>query len=126
MMPMRRLLVVFAAIWLIAAAVQAQSGVAGKWTGEEQSAGAVPVVLQLTVNSSTVTGSVIVGENPAQAISEGKLDGKKLTFKTTTLLNGKEAPISWEAEVQDNELRFIRTFGAGGRKLPPIVLRRSK
>lgn len=116
----------FAAIWLIAAAVQTQSGVAGKWTGEEQSAGAVPVVLQLTVNSSTVTGSVIVGENPAQAISEGKLDGTKLTFKTTTLLNGKEVPVSWEADIQDNDLRFVRTIGAGGRKLPPIVLRRSK
>jgi hypothetical protein len=124
MMPMRKLLV-FAAIWLMAAVVQAQSGLAGKWTGEEQSpAGAVPVVLQLSVKSSSVTGSVIVGESPAQAISEGKLDGKKLTFKTTTFLNGKEVPISWEGEVQDNELRFVRTLG--GRKLPSIVLRREK
>jgi len=124
-MPMRRLLV-FAAMWLIAAIVQAQSGVAGKWTGEEQSpAGAVPVVLQLAVKSSSVTGSVILGENPAQAISEGKIDGKKLTFKTTIFLNGKEVPVSWEGEVQDNELRFIRTLRAGGPKLPLIVLRRS-
>lgn len=113
-----------ATIWLITLTVFAQSDLTGKWNGTEQSAAAVPVVLQLSVNNSNVTGSVIVGESPAQAISDGKIDGKKLMFKTTTMLNGKEAPISWEGEVQTNQLTLQRTFGP--RKLPLVVLKRVK
>jgi hypothetical protein len=117
---------VFAAMWLISAMASAQSGMAGKWTGEEQAGGgAVPVVLQLSVNSSGVTGSVIVGENPAQPISDARIDGNNLTFKSITMLNGKETPILWEGERRDDELTLVRTFGTGGRKLPPMVLRRS-
>ena len=115
----------YAAMWLISAVVYAQSGMTGKWTGEEQSrSGAVPVVLQLSVNSSSVTGSVMVGENPAQPISDAKINGNSLAFTTTTVLNGKEVPILWEGEAKGSELTLVRTLGTGGRKLPPIVLRR--
>ena len=118
---------VFTAIWLVSAAVYAQSGPAGKWTGEEQSrGGTVPIVLQLSVNNSAVTGTITVGETPTQAISEGKIDGNILTFKTATMLNGKEVPVLWEGEVQDNQLPLVRTIGTGGRKRPPIAMRRSK
>lgn len=68
---------VFAAIWVVSAAVYAQSGLAGKWTGEEQSrGGTVPIVLQLSVNNSAVTGTITVGETPTQAISGGE-DNRK-------------------------------------------------
>lgn len=115
-----------AAIGLAATLVSAQSGLAGKWTGEEKaSSGTVPVVLQLSVKDAGVTGTVTIGESPAQAISEGKADGNRLTFTTTTLLNGKEVPIAWDGEARGDELALERVFGSG-RALPPIVVRRSK
>ena len=118
---------VCAALWLVSAMVYAQSGMAGSWTGEEQSPrGAVPVVLQLTVNGSGATGTVTVGENPAVAIAEGTVSGRTLTFKTTTVLNGTEVPVSWEGEAKDDQLTLVRTVGAGGRTLAPIVLQRSE
>jgi hypothetical protein len=124
-MPMVR--PVSAAIVLMTLIVQAQSGLAGKWSGEEQSrAGGVPVVLQLTVNGAALTGSVIVGESPAQAIADGKTDGKQLTFRTTILMNGKEVPLLWEGVLEDNELRLVRRLRADGPSLPLIVLKRSE
>ena len=123
-----RTLLVAAAITLTSAVSYAQADFTGKWTNETLSPlPADPViVLQLVVKGSGVTGSVTVGESPAQAISAGKIDANRLTFKTTTMLNGKEAEILWEGEVRDNKLTLVRTFGASGRKLPPIVTQRSK
>jgi hypothetical protein len=115
-----------AAVWLISAGLTAQSDIAGKWTSEDQSQGDTVVVLQLSVKGSDVTGAVTVGESPAQAIGDGKVDGNRLTFKTTTMLNGKEVPVLWEGEAQNKKLTFVRSFGTSGRKLPRIVLQRSK
>jgi len=114
-----------AAIWLISAVLSAQSDIAGKWTTDEQSRGEV-VVLQLSVKGAAVTGAVTVGESPAQAIADGKVDGNRLTFKTTTMLNGKEAPVVWDGEADNKQLTLVRSFGTSGGKLPPIVLQRSK
>jgi hypothetical protein len=104
----------------------AQSDIAGKWMTDERSQGDTVVVLQLSVKGSAVTGSITVDESPAQAIADGKIDGKRLTFKTATMLNGKEVPISWDGEAHDNKLTLIRSVGTSSRKLPPIVLQRSK
>jgi hypothetical protein len=119
-----RSLGVVAAILLISAVPSAQSDIAGKWTSEEQSD--TVVVLQLSVKGSAVTGAVTLGESPAQAIADGKIDGNRLTFTTTTMLNGKEVSVLWEGEAHDNKLTLVRSFGTSGRKLPPIVLQRSK
>jgi hypothetical protein len=121
----RRVLVAVA-ITLTAAVSHAQAGFAGKWTNETPSSGDPVIVLQLVVKGSGVTGSITVGESPAHAISDGKVDANRLSFKMTTMLNGKEADILWEGEVRDNELTLVRSFGTSGRKLPPIVTRRSK
>jgi hypothetical protein len=112
-------------LWMLAVTVHSQAGVAGRWAGQEQSPrGATDVVLQLTVDGANVTGSVTVGENPSQALSDGKVAGGALTFKTTTAVNGKEMSVLWDGEVAGNSLTMERTFGAGGRKLPPVVLKR--
>ena len=115
-----------AAIWLVSAVLSAHSDIAGKWTTEEQSRGDTVVVLQVSVKGSAVTGAVTVGESPAQAIADGKVDGSRLTFKTTTMLNGKEVPVVWEGEAHDKKLTLVRSVGTSARKLPPIVLQRPK
>jgi hypothetical protein len=117
---------VVAAIWLISAGPYAQSDMSGKWTTDEKAQGDAVVVLQLSVKGTAATGAITIGESPTQAIAEGKLDGNRLTFKTATMLNGKEVSVLWEGEAQDKTLTLVRSFGTSGRKLPPIVLRRSK
>jgi hypothetical protein len=111
----------------LATVVSSQSGLAGKWTGEQKSAGgAVLVTLELTLDGSTATGTVTMGQNPSTAISDIKVTDNGITFKTTSILNGKEVPVSWEGDAKDNKLSLVRTFGDNGTKLPPIVLDRSK
>jgi hypothetical protein len=113
-----------AAVLLIAAPSFAQSQIAGKWTTDEQAD--TVVVLQLAVKGADVTGAITVAEAPAQAIADGKLDGNRVTFKTATMLNGKEVAVLWEGEILNDKLTLIRSFGPSGRKLPPIVMQRSK
>jgi hypothetical protein len=115
------------AMWLLSAAVYSQSGIAGTWIGQDQSPrGATQVVVQLRVNGSELAGTVTMGESPTQGISDGKVKGRAVSFKTATVLNGKEVPIFWEGEATDAQLTLARTFGAGGRELPPLVLDRSE
>jgi hypothetical protein len=123
----RKSLFVFAAICAAVVAVAGQSSLAGTWKGEDAAASApIPVVLKITVTGSDVTGTVTVGDSPAQPVLEGRVDGRRLTFKTTLLLNGKEVSISWEGLEKGDRLSLVRTFGSGGRKLPPIVLQRGE
>jgi hypothetical protein len=34
--------------------------------------------------------------------------------------------VFWEGEARDKKLSLVRSIGTSGRKLPPIVLQRSK
>jgi hypothetical protein len=104
-----------------------QSGVAGKWTGEEKSGnGVVPVLLKLTVEGSAASGSLTMGQNPSIAISDGKVTGNKVSFKTSMFLNGGEVPVFWEGELKNSKLTLSRSVGTARGKMPPVILERSK
>jgi hypothetical protein len=115
----------FVMVCAIVAVGAGQSSLAGTWKGEDAAtSAATPVVLKIIVKGSDVAGTVTVGDSPAQPVLEGRVDGRRLTLKTTLLLNGKEVSISWEGMEKDDRLSLVRTFGSSGRKLPPIVLQR--
>ena len=121
------MVVLLGAFGVTAEPMAAQSGVAGKWEGEEKSGnGVVPVVLQLTVKGTAAIGSVIVGQNPSTAISDGKVTGNKVSFKTSTFMNGAEVPVFWEGELKNSRLTLARSVGTARGKLTPLVLERSK
>jgi predicted secreted hydrolase len=119
-------LCVLTVICLTSALVLAQSDIAGKWISEEPSAGGAVVVLQLSVKGAVVSGTITIGESPTQAIADGKFDRNSVSFKTTSILNGKEVPVTWEGSIADKNLTLLRSFGTSGRKLPPIVMKRSQ
>ena len=115
---------VFTGLWLLSALMHAQSGMAGRWTTEGAPGGAATIVLQLTVKGSVVDGTITLGENPTQAVSDGKTEGNNVTFKTVAMMNGKEVPMVWEGHVQENKLTLTRSIGSN--KLATTVLQRSK
>jgi hypothetical protein len=120
-------LVVLVVLGVTAAPMSAQSDLAGKWDGEEKSAnGVVPIVLQLTVKGSAATGSLTTGQSPSTAISKGKITGNKVSFKTSTFMNGAEVPVFWEGELKNSKLTLIRSVGTARGKMPPLTLERSK
>ena len=132
-----------AAVCLAPTLVFAQADVAGKWTGEQQGrGGAQPVTLELKVESNKLTGTLKTGDNSAQ-ISDGKLDGNKVSFKTTQSFGGNDVQINWTGELKGDELTLNREFaggfgggggggggrgggGGGGRGPQPLTLKRSK
>jgi hypothetical protein len=127
MKTLRTLLAVLAVLVATAAATSAQSGIAGKWNGEEKSgSGVVPVVLQLTVKGSAATGSLTVGQSPSTAISEGKVTGNKVSFKSSMFMNGSEVPVLWEGELKNSKLTLVRSVGTARGKMQPLILERSK
>jgi hypothetical protein len=71
-----------AAIICLATSVGFAQSPAGKWTGEMQGrGGAQPVTLDLTVKGTTLTGTITLGQGQPVEITEGKVEGNKITFK---------------------------------------------
>jgi hypothetical protein len=90
--------------------------VAGKWTGEQQGrGGAQPVTLDVKVDGTKLTGTMMTGETSVP-IQEGMvMDGGKLMFKTTQNRNGNDVTVSFTGEMKGDELTLTREGGGGGR-----------
>ncbi|HYP13924.1 MAG TPA: hypothetical protein VEQ63_08360 [Bryobacteraceae bacterium] len=110
---------------LFAVVCFAQETLAGKWTYQmDTPGGAIPVVLDLKVEGSTVTGTVGTGERvfkiengtgengamkitfkrdrqgtaPMTYVMTGKVDGKVLKGTTTAEVEGQPTTQEWEAK----------------------------
>ena len=112
---MKTLLVLGAAAAVVPVLAFAQGGAAGKWTGEQQGRnGAQPVTLELKVDGAKLTGTMKTGDNAALQISDGKMDGSKVSFKVTQSFGGNDVQITWSGEVNGDELTLMREFAGGG------------
>jgi hypothetical protein len=114
---MKKFLLILAALFALSAFVYAQTGVAGKWTGEQPGRGGAagtPLTLELAVSDNTLTGKMTTGSDPGAAIADGKVDGMKVTFKVTNNVNGNSVDVMYSGEVNGNELTLTRQRGGGG------------
>src|SRR5262245_35718871 len=89
-----KVVLVLALAFVMSAYVYAQTGPAGKWTGEVQGrGGATPLTLELKVSGGTLTGTWTQGENKSD-ISDGKVvDANTITFKRSVAGRGGGEPI---------------------------------
>lgn len=117
---------------VIPAAVGAQSGAAGKWTGETQGRGGTQtIVLQLKVDGGTLSGTFQQGDQPAAEIKEGKVvDASTITFKRTVQGRGGEFTIEYTGKISGAEMTLTPMVqgggpGGGGRGPMPITLKRA-
>jgi hypothetical protein len=132
---MRAICVLTVAAVLVAPGfVAAQTGAAGKWTGETQGRGGTQqIVLQLKVDGGTLTGTYQQGEQPAAEIKEGKVvDASTITFKRTVMGRGGEITIEYTGKISGAELTLTPMVqgggpggGGGGRGPMPITLKRA-
>jgi hypothetical protein len=112
---MKKILIAAAGLSILSALAFAQAGAAGKWTGEQQGrGGAQMVTLELKADGNNLTGTMTTGQNAAQ-ISDGKVDGSKISFKTTQNRNGNDVQVTWSGEIKGDELTLTRQ-GGGGRR----------
>jgi hypothetical protein len=109
-------------VLLAAVSSAAQSRLAGKWTGTDQSDH--PVLLELAVNGEEATGRLSIGPDPVKTLANGKVQGTTVTFTTPAMMNGREITITWRGELKDDRLTFRRQL-AGGPEMSPLSLQRA-
>jgi hypothetical protein len=120
-----RTIVSVSVLCAVSATAGAQATVNGRWTGTDTVGGrADGIVLELVEEKSVVRGTIVVGQAPAAALSEGKFADGRLSFVTAAFMNGREIRVTWDGEVNGDSVSLVRTFGTGGPKLAAIVLRR--
>jgi hypothetical protein len=129
------LLIPVAVLCLMATALYAQTGFAGKWVTDPPAAaaagggggagagggggrggrggGAGETRLDFTVSGNTVTGTIFEG-GAELTINEGVISGKQAKFKTVRTANGVSLNVNWTADLtDDNTISLSREFPDG-------------
>jgi hypothetical protein len=106
------LLVVLAAA---APAGFAQTGVAGKWTGELSAADghgvAQPITIELKLDGTNLSGTVTEGALEARPIQGATVDGNNVSFRTTRNLGAADINVNWKGELKGEDLALSREIG---------------
>jgi hypothetical protein len=87
--------------------------VTGKWTAEVQGRnGAQTQTFTLKQTGGTVTGAIAGGRGD-QAITEGKVDGDKISFVTVMNIQGNEIKATYTGVVKGDTIEFSVDRGRG-------------
>lgn len=101
--------------------------ITGKWTAEfDSEVGLQKYVFEFKADGATLTGTAISNIDGAEAstpITEGKIDGDKISFVENLNYQGMELRIAYEGTVSGDEIQLARIEGAGGEK---FVAKRAK
>jgi hypothetical protein len=90
----------------------------GKWTAEvEGRNGTVTQTLVLNASGNNLTGSVAGPRGGAVDISDGTIDGNKVSFKVVREFNGNQFAQQYKGTLSDaGELNLTVSMGGGGRR----------
>ena len=101
---------------LMSYAQNAGSSVDGKWTTEMPGMDGGTMVINYTfkVDGSTLTGtSGPAGMDMESPISEGKIDGKNISFVVAVSFGDMDMKITYKGTVEANEMKLTMDFGMG-------------
>ncbi len=90
----------------------------GKWTAEVQGRnGTVTQTLVLNASGNNLTGTFEGARGGAVDISEGTLDGNKVSFKVVREFNGNQFTQQYKGTLSDSgELDLTASMGGGARR----------
>ena len=90
----------------------------GKWTAEvEGRRGTVTQTLVLKASGNNLTGSFEGGRGGAVDISDGAIDGNKVSFKVIREFNGNQFTQQYKGTLSDSgELDLTVSMGSGARR----------
>lgn len=101
--------------------------ITGKWTAEfDSEVGLQKYIFEFQADGATLTGTAISNIDGAEAktpITEGKIDGDKISFVENLNYQGMELRIVYEGTVSGDEIQLARIEGAGNEK---FVAKRAK
>ena len=108
------------ALVLLAAAVAFGGELTGKWSGTFENVGPDGSVrssgayMDLKLSGQTVTGTAGPDESDQRAISNGKLDGKKLTFE---VMHGEGPTITFDLTFDGESIQGTAAAERDGKRL---------
>ena len=101
--------------------------ITGKWTAEfDSEVGLQKYIFEFKADGAGLTGTAISNIAGAEAktpITEGKIDGNKISFVENLNYQGMELRIAYEGTVSGDEIQLARIEGAGNEK---FVAKRAK
>jgi hypothetical protein len=101
-------LVTFSVVCLCAAV-----DISGKWKSEFQSGvGAQKYVYEFKVEKGKITGTATAtldGKDMKAKITDGKIEGDKISFSESLDYNGSELPIEYKGTISGDEIKVERT-----------------
>ena len=66
-----------------------------------------PVGMELLATGPTLTGAVHIGDSPAFAISDGRVDGDRIVFKAMIVEEGGDSyPMTFSGRLSGNRIKF--------------------
>ena len=104
------------AVLCLAAAFAFGSDVSGKWVASVpgRDGQARDVTYNLKADGGALTGTV-TGMRGDMQISDGVVDGDKITFKTKAEYNGNTFVMNYQGVVSGDEIKFTQTREGGDR-----------
>jgi hypothetical protein len=110
--------------WMIALAALTlwasfAADVDGKWTGQvEGRNGPQPQTITLKASDNTLTGSIEGGRGGPVQITNGTIDGDKISFTVVREFQGNTVTQEYKGKISGNELKLTVS---GGRRGPSEV-----
>lgn len=107
---MRKWIVLMAMVLGLSFAALAEENAAGTWKASiDTPNGAMESTFVIRLDGNKVTGSITSGMMGTQQISDGKLDGDKISFSITTDFGA----ISYAGTVKGDDMKLTLTAGGG-------------
>ena len=95
-----------AALSCLLAVAAFAADVTGKWTAETQGRnGPQTVTMNLKADGAALTGS-ITGRGGDTAITDGKIDGAKVSFSVKLSFSGNDIVLNYNGVVADDKITF--------------------
>lgn len=102
--------------------------IAGKWKAEfESGVGAQKYTFEFKVEKGKITGTAsvnIAGTDMKSTITDGKIDGDKISFSESLDYNGSPLPIEYKGTISGDEIKVAREVQ--GQSDGTITLKRVK
>jgi hypothetical protein len=113
---MKKRLVLFCSLLALTSLIAFAASVDGKWTSEAMGKGG-PQTFTFKASGSTLTGTVEGGRGGSVDITNGKIDGDKVSFDVVREMGGNSMTMKYSGSVSGTTMKLSVDMGRGPREV---------
>jgi hypothetical protein len=113
---------------MLLAGLAMAADVTGKWTASAPGRGGQTreVTYDLKAEGNTLTGTMTGFRGQDLTITDGKIDGDNISFKTKMEFNGNEMIMNYKGVVSGDEIKFTQEREGGSGRAREFTAKRAK